>query len=82
MKNSLLGLKRGDVVEAKVSERLSSTEYIVSIDGQLIQVQNKTPIEFALETTVRLVVSQVQPLKFKVFDGLERGHRRGLDLDV
>ncbi len=77
MRTDLAGLKKGDVIVAKVFEKLSSYEYIVSIDGQLIQVQNQTLNQFEVGSSVSLLVSGVKPLQLQV-----RTQRRGRSLDV
>lgn len=81
MKTDLLGLKKGDVIVAKVSERLSDYEYIVSIDGSLIQVQNLTLRNFEVGAAVHLAVTGTRPLQLKLLEGKQRS-RRGLDLSV
>lgn len=83
MRTELAGLEKGDVIVAKVFEKLSSYEYIVSIDGQLIQVQNRTLKQFELGSSVSLLVSGVKPLKLQLLSQ-ERAYnrRRGLDVSV
>lgn len=83
MRTDLAGLKKGDVIVAKVSEKLSSYEYIVSISGQLIQVQNRTLKQFEVGSSVSLFVSQVKPLQLQLLSQDRNvGSRRGLDVSV
>lgn len=82
MKPDLLGLKKGEVIVAKVHERLSTYEYIVSISGALIQVQNLTLKNFDVGSEVSLQVTGVKPLQLKLLERDERGSRRRIDLSV
>lgn len=82
MRTDLAGLQKGDVIVAKVSEKLSAYEYIVSISGQLIQVQNRTLAQFEVGNTVSLVVSGVKPLQLQLFISRDRRSSRGLDVSV
>ncbi len=81
MKTDLAGLKKGEVIVAKVFEKLSAYEYIVSIDGQLIQVQNQTLKQFEVGNSVNLLVSGLKPLQLQLLSQ-ERTSRRGLDVSV
>lgn len=81
MRTDLAGLKKGDLIVAKVFEKLSAYEYIVSIDGQLIQVQNQTLKQFDVGSLVSLLVSQVKPLQLQLLSQ-NRGSRSGRGLDV
>jgi hypothetical protein len=82
VRTDLAGLRKGDVVVASVSEQLSSYEYIVSISGQLIQVQNHTLQQFAVGSSVELLVTGVKPLQLQLSLGKTRKSRRGLDVSV
>ncbi len=83
MRTDLAGLQKGDVIVAKVFEKLSSYEYIVSIDGQLIQVQNQTLMQFELGSSVSLLVSQVKPLQLQLLSQNRSQRRvRGIDVSV
>lgn len=82
MRTDLAGLKKGDAVVAIVSEKLSAYEYLVSIDGQLIQVQNRTLKQFEIGSAVNLLVSGVKPLQLQLFISRDRGSGRGLDVSV
>ena len=81
MKTDLAGLQKGDVIVAKVSEKLSAYEYIVSIDGQLIQVQNLTINAFEVGSSVSLQVSAVKPLQLQLLVARNRS-ARGIDVTV
>lgn len=82
MRTDLAGLKKGDIVTAKVSEQLSAYEYIVSISGQLIQVQNRTLQQFEVGSSVELLVTGVKPLQLQLSLGNSRKSSRGLDVSV
>ncbi len=81
MRTELVGLKKGDVIVAKVFEKLSSYEYIVSIEGQLIQVQNQTLKQFEVGNLVSLLVAAVKPLQLQLLSQ-DRAQNRGRGLDV
>ena len=82
MRTDLAGLKKGDVIVAKVSEKLSAYEYIVSIEGQLIQVQNQTLNQFSVGSSVQLIVSAVKPLQLQLLGSRDRRSGRSLDVSV
>ena len=82
MKTHLAGLKKGETVIARVAEKLSDFEYIVSISGQLIQVQNHSLEQFQVGSSVRLVVAGVKPLQLQLYVGQARRSKRGIDVSV
>lgn len=82
MKTDLAGLRKGDVIVAKVFEKLSAYEYIVSIEGQLIQVQNQTLKQLKVGSTVNLMVAAVKPLQLRLVTPGDRGNKRNIDLSV
>lgn len=83
MRTELAGLKKGDVIVATVSEKLSAYEYIVSIEGQLIQVQNQTLKQFEVGNSVSLLVAGVKPLQLQLLSqGRSQNRSRGLDVSV
>lgn len=82
MKTDLAGLKKGEVVTAKVAERISSYEFLISISGQLIQIQNHTIEKFEVGSWVKLLVTGVRPLQLRLFVEKPRRSGRGINVSV
>lgn len=59
-------LNVGDVVEATVAEVLSDSQVIISLQGDLARAQNETSRILKLGDTVKLRVSGVNPIQFRV----------------
>lgn len=59
-------LNVGDVVEASVSEVLDDSQVIISLQGDLARAQNETPRVLKVGDSVRLRVSAVNPIQFRV----------------
>jgi hypothetical protein len=61
--------KVNDVVSAQVTEQVAASEYLVSLDGDLIRVRNTTGHSFNPNEFVLLKVVSVKPLGFQLVSG-------------
>lgn len=71
-------LQVGDTVEASITEVLGDSQVIISLRGDLARAQNETSRVLKVGDTVKLRVSAVNPVQFRVI-GDERKFGR---LDV
>lgn len=58
--------KLGEVVRAKLIERVSAQVWIVDFAGQLLRVTNNTPTHLSEGQMISLEVTAVRPLQFAV----------------
>lgn len=59
-------LTRGSQVQAKLIEVIEKNRWIVSFQGELLQVHNSTDIKFEAGKKVLLLVCETSPLVLKV----------------
>ncbi len=59
-------LNRGQQIQAKLIEAIDKDHWIVSFEGQLLQVTNSTPLEFKKNLVLNLKVIQGNPLRLSV----------------
>lgn len=59
-------LRLGERCSAQVVERLSSSEYIVAVDGQLMRVQNQTKNVWRQNDFVDLILISLNPMTFRM----------------
>lgn len=78
MKQTLNNTFVGQILKASIEEVLSSKDFIVSFNGDLIRVSNKTGKPFKQGDRVELVVLSVRPISFK----LNSGKRKAAGLNV
>lgn len=64
-----MNFKINDVVSAQIVESVAEGHYIVSLDGDLIRVQNTTGHSFNPNEYVLLRVTAVSPLAFQLASG-------------
>ena len=79
MRSYLNNLSVGLMVKAEVVELQSLTEVIVSFNGDLLKVQNKTRRSFKLGDCVDLIITSLKPFGFKL---ATRGSQKHLKLDI
>jgi hypothetical protein len=58
-----------DVISAQVVEQVAPSEYLVSLDGDLIRVKNDTGHSFNPNEYVLLRVVAIKPLGFQLASG-------------
>ena len=73
-------LKKGAHIKAKLIEAVEKDQWIVSFQGELLQVHNSTDIEFKEGLMLRLQVVRENPLAFKIIT--KASNKRHLDLHV
>lgn len=78
VRRNRLSFAQGDVVEARVHEVLDDGDVIVSFQGDLLRLANRTGRSFREGDRVSLVVASGAPLAFKLW--APRGSSRGMDL--
>ena len=71
-------LRKGHQIKAKLIEEVEKNYWIVSFQGNLIQVKNSTNIAFSAGRILYLEVTNPNPLELKV---LEKSHPRNLRID-
>ncbi|MFK8138269.1 MAG: hypothetical protein AB8E15_07920 [Bdellovibrionales bacterium] len=59
-------LKMHQILQGRVKEQLRAGEYIISVDGMLIRVVDRTNSNFKEGHLVRLVVTGVRPPQFRL----------------
>lgn len=59
-------LVKGQFIKAKLIEAVEENRWIVSFEGDLLQVQNSTPIVFEEGKTLTLKVQSLNPFKLQV----------------
>ncbi len=59
-------MRLGDVVQAKVIEVVEDNSLILSFQGKLLRVLNQTGCKYKVDEKVRLQISRLQPLEFKL----------------
>lgn len=72
-------LKKGTQISAKLIEAIAENQWIVSFQGELLQVQNTTNIEFKEGLMLQLQVVKESPLAFKI---LPHKRNKKLTFDV
>ncbi|MEK7355658.1 MAG: hypothetical protein AAB250_04375 [Bdellovibrionota bacterium] len=80
MSASLRQFQIGELVDGRIEEVLERAELIISLDGQLLRVQNETRQAMRVGQMVKLVVSATAPLAFKLY--IRKSGRRDGHLDV
>ena len=68
-------LRKGSRVQAKLIEAIDNRYWIVSFQGQLIQVRNNTDIPFEEGAQLSLQVESVNPIQLKVLGSSRRGQK-------
>ncbi len=71
-------LKKGTFIKAKLIEAVEKNQWIVSFQGDLLQVQNSTDIEFKEGLMLRLQVVKERPLAFKIIT--KKTNKRQIDV--
>jgi len=66
VKKHLTQFKVGQMVQAEVLEKMSSKEFIVNFQGDLVRVANQTGQKIQKGQTVNLIVRSLQPLSFSL----------------
>lgn len=69
-------LQVGTVIQAKLIEEVEKDHWIVSFQGQLLQVRNTTPVKFKPSLLLQLKVESPNPLCLKVIGPARRGQER------
>ena len=64
-KKKLQGLRVGQLVQLKVVESNNSI-IIVSFEGKLLRVSNKTQVKFNENKLIQLIVKKVNPVEFSL----------------
>ncbi len=59
-------IRQGSKIQAKLIEEVDADHWIVSFQGQLLQVKNTTAIEFKPGLRLQLIVMQSDPLELKI----------------
>ncbi|MCB0377099.1 MAG: hypothetical protein KDD33_01275 [Bdellovibrionales bacterium] len=75
-------LKLGDQVSAKLIEKVDTHHWIVSFEGDLLQVRNATTFTFEAGKIVSLQVVSERPLQFKIIGLASNKSFRGLNVRV
>lgn len=70
----------GELVDGRIEELLDGHELIIAVEGQLLRVQNETRQALAVGQMVKLVVSAMAPLAFRLH--VRKSGRRDGHLDV
>ncbi len=70
-------LTRGLQIQAKLVEEVEHNKWIVSFQGQLLQVENTSPLLFKESAVIELTVEKTDPLVLKVVS--KSKNRRHLD---
>ena len=79
MRFTLANVKKGDILQARVSEVLSADEFIVDFSGDLMRIKNKTQRSLRAGQFVSLIVFQVSPLGFRLAKARKSS---GLDITI
>ena len=79
MQHKIPRLCLGDTVVAEVVEHISSDNYIVSFEGDLLRTRNTSGQSFKVGEHVQLIVTSVEPLGFRI---LAVGTRRCTDFSI
>lgn len=72
-------LQKGSRIQAKLIEEVDADHWIVSFQGQLLQVRNTTAIKFEPGLRLQLVVENPNPLQLKIHS---KADPRNLRLNV
>ncbi len=72
-------LKKGTRITAKLIEAIEKDQWIVSFQGNLIQVKNNTSIQFQEGLLLRLEVVRENPFQLKI---LSKDNSGRLKIDV
>lgn len=64
---------RGERIQAKLVEAITSSEWIVSHRGRLFQVKNHSQLTFVKGATIHLVVESAEPIRLRVVGELRLG---------
>ena len=64
----------GQVIRAKVIEKLNESALIVSFGGNLLRVENKSRLQFEVDSVVALEVIALDPLRFRLARFDSTGH--------
>jgi len=79
MKFTLSRLKVGDTVKAEIVESLSSKEFIINFNGDLIRVKNQGSRRLVPGALVELRVVTVSPFSFHL---IERSGSANIDISI
>ena len=74
-------LRKGARIRAKLIEAIDEDHWIVSFQGQLIQVKNITDIPFEEGMLLNLQVEKIDPIQLKVL-GPYNNSRKSLDIFI
>ena len=69
-------LKIGQRIRARIVELRGDRRLIVSIDGDLYGVRNSSQKKLSLGQHIDLVVTQVDPLQFSLFESKSKSFNR------
>ena len=72
-------LKKGTYIKAKLIEAVEEDYWIVSFQGQLLQVKNNTNIEFKAGLILQLQVVKQSPLSLRI---LQNQSASSLKIDI
>ena len=75
-------LPAGTKINAKLIEEVEKDHWIVSFQGELIQVKNSTDIKFKKNLTLTLQVVKQSPFELKVLSKENSRKLTGLDIRV
>ena len=75
-------LKVGHRINAKLVEAVEKNQWIVSLQGHLLQVKNTTSIKFKEGLILQLQVVKAKPLQLKIIEDTSTSTRKKLDILV
>lgn len=73
-------LRKGVIIKAKLIEAIEKDQWIVSFQGELLQVKNTTVCEFQKDRVLKLQVVNVNPLELKILE--HKKNRLKLDVSI
>jgi len=74
-------LKEGSYIEAKLIEQVEKNHWIVSFQGQLLQVKNSTTLSFQEGLKLKLRVESMRPFRLKVLGQMHQ-KKQGLNISI
>ena len=72
--------KKGSHIEGRLVENPDKDHWIVSIDGKLVGVKNKTGLELKVDQTVEMEVVAEKPISFRLLGKVS--NQAGLNLRI
>ena len=79
MKATLLRVKRGDRLRARILELQAGGDILISFDGDILRVRNETNRALRVGQVVTVFVIETSPLRFQLASERRTGH---LDVNV